>query len=149
MDDSINTRTAKKGIALETTLTATGHINCWSPLGSGRAHTVHVGPTGQINKCTCKGWAAYGYCYHTDALRANHRPLLAAARATSAAHEARETRQALTDGGEVAETCARCPTRLSDVHARHKATVVTTDGEELCPDCGDSRSGDETGFRSD
>lgn len=58
----------------------------------------------------------------------------------------------VTDGGRDPSSvtgqthCARCPTLLADVHDRHEATTVTTDGEELCPDCADARCGEEIGF---
>lgn len=59
-----------------------------------------------------------------------------------------------TDGGtepdetetDDAETCDRCPTLLADVHATHEATTITTDGEELCPECADARCGVEIGY---
>ncbi|WP_049996068.1 hypothetical protein [Halococcus sediminicola] len=95
-DDKINTRTAKKGIALETTLCANGVINCWSPLGSGDAHSVHVSTDGTIDKCTCKGWTHHGHCYHTDAIRADG-ALRSAARATATAAR----NPVATDGGQV------------------------------------------------
>ena len=95
-DDEINTTTAKKSIALQTTLCANGVINCSSALGSGDAHSVHVSPNGQIEKCTCKGWTYHGHCYHTDTIRAD-RSLLSAARATATA--ARTPVRA--DGGHV------------------------------------------------
>lgn len=47
------------------------------------------------------------------------------------------------------ETCDRCSTTLSDAHDKPAGyTVVTTGGEELCPDCADARSGEEIGFVS-
>lgn len=91
-DEKVNTRTAKKGIALETTLCSNGVINCWSTLGSGKAHSIHVDERGRIEKCTCKGWTHHGHCYHTDTIREN-RPLLSAARACS------DTKQVASDGG--------------------------------------------------
>lgn len=119
MDDGrINTRTAHKGIALETTLCSNGVINCWSDLGSGKVHSVHLTENGSIDRCTCKGWTHHGYCYHTDAIRANRR-LRMAARATMNADKNRSgndpvrasetdasaNTEVLADGGVASETC--------------------------------------------
>jgi hypothetical protein len=101
------------------------------------AHIYSVNPTEET--CTCPHHVHRGAtCKHIHVVE--NSPLVASsARATP-------TPRVATDGGEPEETCDRCPTPLADVHAAHEATTVTTDGEELCRECADSRSGEEIGF---
>ena len=130
MDEEINTRTADKGIALETTLCRNGVINCWSDKGSGEVHSVHVNSDGSIDRCTCKGWTHHGKCYHTDTIRSD-RSLRMAARATSVA----ESNPVATDGGRECdhttddpEDCLIC--ELQQKYDVGEDTTTDDDGDE-------------------
>jgi hypothetical protein len=92
-DEEINTRTAKKGIGLQTTLCKNGVINCWSESGSGKAHSVFVDSRGKVIRCTCKGYKHTGSCYHVDKIRQDG-SLRAAARACTTQSPV------ATDGGQ-------------------------------------------------
>lgn len=123
-DDSINTRTAKKCIDLQTTVCKNGKINVRNPVsGSGDVHTVHLDDTGNVDRCTCKGWTHYQNCYHTDAIRANGQ-LRSAARACT------DRQSVMTDGGETREANMTC---RNDKCGRRYHYV--DEGPE-CPDCG-------------
>jgi len=91
-DERIDTTTAHKAIGIETTLCANGAINVRSDRGSGRVHTVFVDPTGDVERCTCKGFVHHGHCYHEDYVNQNGR-LRAAARACA------DRQTIATDGG--------------------------------------------------
>ena len=124
---------------LQMTVCANGVVNVRNQRsGSGQGHSVFLDESGEAIRCTCKGHTHHGRCYHADAVESS--PLVASA------SRAASTPRVAADGGEPEKTCDRCPTPLADVHARHEATVVTTDGEELCRECADSRSGEEIGF---
>ena len=134
--------TDERSTDLEVTVCRDGrHLNVRNQQsGSGEVHTVTV-DDGHAAECTCKGFKFHDNCYHVDTVEAS--PLLtSSAQSLAASHS-----PVMADGGHTeGETCDRCQTLLGAVHEAHEATVVTTEDEELCPDCADARCGKEIGF---